>query len=816
MQEDIAFFAKTNFRNQERVFGIKTDDRRRHMYVIGKTGMGKTNLLENLVIQDIQKGHGIAFIDPHGDTAEKLIKAIPANRINDVIYFNPADQDFPIAFNVMEKVGPEYRHLVASGLVGVFKKIWADSWGPRLEYILRNAILALLEYPGSTLLGVTRILVDKSYRARVVEKVTDPVVKSFWVDEFSMWNDRVLQEVISPIQNKVGQFLSSALIRNIVGQTNSSFDVREAMDSRKILIMNLSKGRLGEDNSALLGAMMITKIQLAAMGRVDMPEEDRADFYLYVDEFQNFATESFANILSEARKYHLNLILANQYVTQIDEKVRDAIFGNAGTLISFRVGAMDAEFLEKEFDPIFLMNDIVNLPKYHIYLKLMIDGIAGDAFSAVSLAPIRIEHTAINEEKVIRISRERYAANKVEVEDKIRRWSGLLTDEEKAALYAGGGASAPRNSPSNSSVSERSPRALGTIPVRNMHNQHTAPSADRSASLPTPTSQIPRQRDVHHTAPRVPHVSTHTSVPHQSTRVLTEKIASSQAVPPKISTPHQSIHAVVEEMVSPVVPSVVSKQAAAETAIEMVSPVKSVVPHPAQFVIRPSTYAASVEADRLSKQSTETPIVNQEISNSDSASPIATEVKLAYSPERVIGNEGIARTTSSVGQSERSEVKSLHTATTMFKSNVSPSPKIVSEEPAVTPAPIRELYEAKCATCDLEITVPFKPVPNRPTFCKDCLKDYQRATAKIRREMNNTSAASDKGRVVNIRQPVVPVRSQEERQTRSAHYISSEAPMSLAQMQHIQPKSFKPLHRKPEVNLDDVRSMIRTARKTMP
>nr|MBP9728345.1 type IV secretion system DNA-binding domain-containing protein [Candidatus Moranbacteria bacterium] len=432
-QDEITFFAKTNFRNQERVFGIKMDDRRRHMYVIGKTGMGKTNLLENLAIQDIQKGHGIAFIDPHGDTAEKLIKAIPANRINDVIYFNPADQEFPIAFNVMEKVSPEYRHLVASGLVGVFKKIWADSWGPRLEYILRNAILGLLEYPGSTLLGVTRILVDKSYRERVVEKITDPVVRSFWVDEFSKWDPRVLQEVISPIQNKVGQFLSSALIRNIVGQTVSSFDVRQIMDERKILIMNLSKGRLGEDNSALLGAMMITKIQLAAMGRVDIPEETRADFYLYVDEFQNFATESFANILSEARKYRLNLILANQYVTQIDEEVRDAIFGNAGSIISFRVGAMDAEFLEKEYEPVFMMNDIVNLPKYQIYLKLMIDGIAGDAFSATTLPPIKLEDAG-NEIKIINASRERYTTKKEEVEDKIRRWSGMLSPEERQAL----------------------------------------------------------------------------------------------------------------------------------------------------------------------------------------------------------------------------------------------------------------------------------------------------------------------------------------------------------------------------------------------
>jgi len=431
---DVTYFAKTNFRNEDRVFGIKADDRRRHMYVIGKTGMGKTNLLENLVIQDIQHGYGVAYIDPHGDTAEKLIRAIPPSRVNDVIYFNPSDQDFPVAFNVMEHVSAEYRHLVASGLVGVFKKIWADSWGPRLEYILRNAILALLEYPGSTLLGVMRILVDKEYRKRVVEKITDPVVRSFWVDEYTKWNDRVLQEVIAPIQNKVGQFLSSSLIRNIVGQTVSSFDVRDIMDNRKILIMNLSKGRIGEDNSALIGAMMITKIQLAAMGRVDISEDARKDFYLYVDEFQNFATESFGNILSEARKYRLNLVLANQYILQIEEPVRDAIFGNAGTIISFRVGATDAEFLEKEFSPIFLATDIVNLEKYNIYLKLMIDGISGDAFSATTLPPIELPDGIDNSEKVIRISRERYATKKQDVEDKIRRWTGVLTEEEQKSF----------------------------------------------------------------------------------------------------------------------------------------------------------------------------------------------------------------------------------------------------------------------------------------------------------------------------------------------------------------------------------------------
>ncbi len=438
---EITKFAKTKFRNKEQVFGIKTDDRRRHVYVIGKTGMGKTTLLEQFVTQDIADGHGLCYIDPHGDTAEKILQMIPPERIDDVVYFNPADQDFPIAFNVMEQVDPEYRHLVASGIVGVFKKLWADSWGPRLEYILRNAVLALLETPDSTLLGVMKILVDKKYQAKVIANITDPVVRSFWTDEFPKWNDRVLQEVIAPIQNKVGQFLTSSLIRNIVGQSHTSFDLRKIMDERKILIMNLSKGRIGEDNSALLGAMMITKIQMAAMSRVDTPESERADFYLYVDEFQNFATESFANILSEARKYRLNLTLANQYISQIDEIVRDAIFGNVGTLVTFRVGAADAEFLEKEFEPIFTMNDIVNLPKYNIYLKLMIDGVAGDAFSAMTLPPVDEVTTHGNEQKVIEATRRQFAGNRVEVEQQIINWSGnvpehLIKKAEKNAKIA--------------------------------------------------------------------------------------------------------------------------------------------------------------------------------------------------------------------------------------------------------------------------------------------------------------------------------------------------------------------------------------------
>ena len=308
---DITFFGKTNYRNQGKRFGIKPDDRRRHMYIVGKTGMGKTNLLETMAIQDIRNGHGVAYVDPHGDTAEKLLKAIPSHRINDVIYFNPSDQDHPIAFNVMYDVNPSTQHLTASGLIGIFKKIWVDSWGPRLEYILRNSILTLIEYPGSTLIGVLRILIDEDYRVNVISKIKDPVIINFWEKEFAGYSERLRSEAIAPIQNKVGQFLSSSLMRNIIGQKKSSFDVRDVMDNQKILIMNLAKGKIGEDNSALLGALMITKIQLATMARVDTPEEQRKDFYLYVDEFQNFATESFANILSEARKYRLNLILAN-------------------------------------------------------------------------------------------------------------------------------------------------------------------------------------------------------------------------------------------------------------------------------------------------------------------------------------------------------------------------------------------------------------------------------------------------------------------------------------------------------------------------
>ncbi len=420
---DVNFFASTNFRNKNAKFGIKLDDRRRHMYVVGKTGMGKTTMLENMVLNDIYAGHGVGVVDPHGDFAEKIIDYIPANRINDVVYFNPSDIDFPIGFNILESIDPRYRHLVASGLMGVFKKIWPDVWSARMEYILNNTLLALLEFPNTTLLGINRLLADNAYRKRVIKNLKDPVIRSFWETEFAGYNDRYKQEAVAPVQNKIGQFLSASVIRNIVAQVKSRINIREIMDTKKIFIMNLSKGRIGEDNSRLLGGMLITKIQLAAMERVDTPEKERKDFFLYVDEFQNFATESFSNILSEARKYRLDLTMAHQYMEQLSEEVLAAVIGNVGTLVTFRVGSTDAEILAKEFAPTFIETDLVNLTKFQIYLKLMIDGVASQPFSANTLSPINLATGSA--ERVIKVSRERYATSRENIEDKIMRWTGM-------------------------------------------------------------------------------------------------------------------------------------------------------------------------------------------------------------------------------------------------------------------------------------------------------------------------------------------------------------------------------------------------------
>jgi hypothetical protein len=420
----ITYFAETDARNKRVKFGIKDEDRLRHIYSIGKTGMGKSTFLENMAIQDIQNGNGMAFLDPHGKTADLLLEYIPEHRIQDVIYFAPFDTSYPISFNVMEDVGPDRRHLVVSGLMSAFEKIWVDAWSARMAYILQNTLAALLEYPGATMLGINRMYSDKNYRQKVVDNIKDPTVKSFWVDEYAKYTDRFAAEATPAIQNKVGQFTSNPLIRNIIGQPKSTFDIRKIMDEKKILIVNLSKGLVGENNANLLGSMLVTKIYLAAMSRADASPAELAkmpNFYLYVDEFQSFANKSFADILSEARKYKLSLNITHQYIEQMPEEVAAAVFGNVGTMISFRVGSHDAEVLAKEFAPVFTMEDLVNLSKYQIYLKLMIDNVASQPFSALTLGPIPPLERNFKTE-VIESSRTNYAGKKEEVEKQIHEW----------------------------------------------------------------------------------------------------------------------------------------------------------------------------------------------------------------------------------------------------------------------------------------------------------------------------------------------------------------------------------------------------------
>lgn len=420
----ITMLGATNFRGIRREFGIKQIDRRRHMYVIGKTGQGKSTLLENMIYSDIQAGKGVAVIDPHGDLAEKVLDFVPSHRTNDVILFDPSDMDFPVAFNMLENIDPTYNSIVASGMIGVFKKLYAESWGPRLEHILRNTIRALLEYPNTTMLGITRILQDADYRKKVMRKITDPVVMSFWKNEFEKMEPKLRIEAISPILNKVGQFLSSPIIRNIVGQPKSSFSLRFAMDKKKIVIVNLSKGKIGEDTSSLLGSMLITKFQLDAMSRANIPENQREDFYLYVDEFQNFATESFATILSEARKYRLNLTMANQYIAQMPEEVRDAVFGNVGSLTSFQVGYDDAEMIAGQFGgDETMIADLVALNMGNTYLRLLIDGQPTPVFSMTTFPPQPLTPEEGRREKILKFCRERYSTPREVVEDKIMRWA---------------------------------------------------------------------------------------------------------------------------------------------------------------------------------------------------------------------------------------------------------------------------------------------------------------------------------------------------------------------------------------------------------
>lgn len=402
----INFFARTEYKNTPTTFGVKKADRRKHMYIIGKTGTGKSTLIANMAINDMKNGEGVAVIDPHGDLSDILLDYIPSHRMNDVAYLDPSDTGHPFHLNPLEVKNPAYRELIASGIVSIFYKLYHMSWGPRLEYILRNTILTLTHVPQSTFLDIPEILTNDRFREKVVEKLDDRVLKNFWLNEFNRLSPQMKSESISPILNKVGQFLSSKTIRNIVGSPSSTVDLEYMMNEGKIVIVNLAQGKLGEDSSALLGAMIITKMQLAAMNRVYKAEESRRDFYLYVDEFQNFATQSFIKILSEARKYRLNLALANQYVGQIDEDVQKAIFGNAGSIISFAVGAADARMLGREFGEKYEEAELVGLGNFEVVLKLSIDNQTSMPFSATTLPLPRSRNE--QRETVIRVSRERY------------------------------------------------------------------------------------------------------------------------------------------------------------------------------------------------------------------------------------------------------------------------------------------------------------------------------------------------------------------------------------------------------------------------
>jgi len=387
------------------------------MYILGKTGTGKSTLIQNMAGSDIRRGHGMALIDPHGDLTEAVLHLVPKRRVKDVIYFNPADIEYPIAFNPLEKVGHDKYHLITSSLITVFKKVSGDFWGPRMEHILRNSILALLEQPQSTLLDIPLLLTDKYFRGDIIDRITNQVVQNFWLLEFEKYSAWLRSDATAPILNRIGQFLSSPLIRNIVCQPKSAFNLREIMDERKILIVDLSKGKIGDDNCSLLGSLLVIKLQLAALNRADMPEKSRLPFHLFIDEIHSFLTMSFIDILSEARKYNLYLVLSHQYIEQLDERVRAAIIGNVGTIVSFRVGAEDSKFLAKEFYPTFSEIDFVNLPNHHIYLKMMIDGHTSRAFSAVTIPP---QLSAFSYRKtIIASSRERYGTQRNEVEQRL-------------------------------------------------------------------------------------------------------------------------------------------------------------------------------------------------------------------------------------------------------------------------------------------------------------------------------------------------------------------------------------------------------------
>jgi hypothetical protein len=420
MSDETTYIGNRNVWGGEKPFGISPVDRRQHLYIIGKTGTGKTTLLRNLICQDLERGHGVALIDPHGDLAEEILDCIPSWRADDVLYFNPADTDFPVGFNLVRSSIASRKYLEASAVVGAFKHIWRDSWGPRLEYILYAGVAALMECENVSLLSLPRMLTDARYRRWVLKQVADPMVRAFWEREFAGFDKRLLAEIISPIQNKVGQLLMAAPLRNVFGQVKNKIDPRFIMDNRRIFIANLSKGRLGEDKSNLLGSLLVSKFQTAAMERSDLAEEKRTDFFFYIDEFPNFSTDSFAGILSEARKYRLHLTLAHQYMDQMTKEVREAVFGNVGSILSFRVGLADARTLANEFGSGYAPEQFTELGNYEMRVKLLKEGEYGEPFLARTVAPSPM--TRGHGQKLLKHSRQRFGASRSKVESKIARW----------------------------------------------------------------------------------------------------------------------------------------------------------------------------------------------------------------------------------------------------------------------------------------------------------------------------------------------------------------------------------------------------------
>jgi len=426
--ESISFFGRTNYANQlqERkyVFGIKREDRTRHMYIVGKSGVGKSKLLELLIRQDVARGNGICLIDPHGDIIEDILNFIPEHRIDDVCLIDPGDADFPIAFNPLANVDENFKYQLTQGMIEVLKKQFGANWTPRLEHVFRFTLLALLDYPRATMRGVIQMLTDREYRQKVIEYIQDDIVKKFWAIEFADWSEKFDSDAIIPLVNKLGQFLADPMLRNIFGQTENKVDIAELMNQGKIILINLSKGKLGEENSSFFGAMFLTKIKQAGMARALIPEKERKEVYVYADEFHNIVTETFENLLSEARKYGLAMILAHQYVGQLLPKVQSAVFGNAGTIVVFRVSGEDAVTLEPEMAPVFKIQDMINLGRREFYTKLLIDGESYDPFSAKTLDVLEPNHESYKE-KIIQISREKYSKPLKNVLEEIRKEEGL-------------------------------------------------------------------------------------------------------------------------------------------------------------------------------------------------------------------------------------------------------------------------------------------------------------------------------------------------------------------------------------------------------